>query len=637
MGFTVVIHHRGRFVDKPRITYEGGDVMAFHGLDLDRWSYFELLSLVKELGYDDIVDMWWKIPGLTLENGLRKIKLDCDALELGMLAESKKCEVDVYVEHVVSQPYIVKDLVCVDNSEGKAQDVCEAQGGREGATTESEAQGVGEGKAQGGAEGGAEGAAESEAESAIDKNQGNVANVGSNCETDVVKNNGNGLNSSADKEHGLRNSDNGVGKDNEVDSESETDESYVAIESESDESDVDFEPIDSEEERDLELDDGLGEERDKRKQKKQKTKFAERAGSSGHRADGRGCEVDDSMHVIDDAYSSDELYSGVESDSDGENIPKYTKYKMDLMCKEFEFKIGMEFSSLEQFKEAIMEHSVLNGKEVKFQKNDAVRCRVVCKNKCGFLVLVSKCGGTHTFRVKTLVPQHTCGRVFDNKNANSKWVAKVMVDKLRNNSKVTIRDIIGEIRGSYSTRITKWRALRAKQIASGIVEGEATKQYSLLWSYSAELRRANEGNTCKIQLERLAQNLQPRFGRFYMCLDGCKRGFLASCRPFIGVDGCHLKTQYGGQLLVAVGRDPNDQYFPLAFAVVETECKDSWRWFLSLLLDDIGDISTNRWVFISDQQKVMWSLNFWLNYAFYYSSHCVNVVNFCFAGSDTNI
>ncbi|XP_014511388.1 uncharacterized protein LOC106770077 [Vigna radiata var. radiata] len=75
-----------------------------------------------------------------------------------------------------------------------------------------------------------------------------------------------------------------------------------------------------------------------------------------------------------------------------------------------------------------------------------------------------------------------------------------------------------------------------------------------------------------------------------MCLDGCKKGFLGSYKPFIGVDGCHLKTSYGGQLLVAIGRDPNDQYFPLAFAMVENECKDTWRWFLTQLLDDIGGI-----------------------------------------------
>jgi len=61
----------------------------------------------------------------------------------------------------------------------------------------------------------------------------------------------------------------------------------------------------------------------------------------------------------------------------------------------------------------------------------------------------------------------------------------------------------------------------------------------------------------------------------FMCLNGCKKCFKNGCRPFIGVDGCHLKSSYGGQLLVTVVRDPNDQYFPLSFVVVENECKES--------------------------------------------------------------
>jgi hypothetical protein len=61
-----------------------------------------------------------------------------------------------------------------------------------------------------------------------------------------------------------------------------------------------------------------------------------------------------------------------------------------------------------------------------------------------------------------------------------------------------------------------------------------------------------------------------------------------------------LKNKYGGQLLIVVGRDPNEQYLPLAFAVVETESKDTWSWFIKLLMEDIRD---QRWCFISDQQK----------------------------------
>ncbi|KAK9986750.1 hypothetical protein SO802_031701 [Lithocarpus litseifolius] len=46
-------------------------------------------------------------------------------------------------------------------------------------------------------------------------------------------------------------------------------------------------------------------------------------------------------------------------------------------------------------------------------------------------------------------------------------------------------------------------------------------------------------------------------------------------RPFIGVDGCHLKGEYPGQILTAVGKDGNNGVDPIAFVVVEVETKDS--------------------------------------------------------------
>jgi len=74
----------------------------------------------------------------------------------------------------------------------------------------------------------------------------------------------------------------------------------------------------------------------------------------------------------------------------------------------------------------------------------------------------------------------------------------------------------------------------------------------------AELKRVGSKTTCKIKLSELILTFPQRFESFYMCLDGCKKGFLVGCRPFIVVDGCHLKTKYGGKLLVVVERDPND-------------------------------------------------------------------------------
>lgn len=59
-----------------------------------------------------------------------------------------------------------------------------------------------------------------------------------------------------------------------------------------------------------------------------------------------------------------------------------------------------------------------------------------------------------------------------------------------------------------------------------------------------------------------------RFKRWYVCLGLVKNGFNAGCRPIIGLDGCHLKGPYGGQLLADVGADFNDGMYPIAWAIV---------------------------------------------------------------------
>jgi hypothetical protein len=56
-----------------------------------------------------------------------------------------------------------------------------------------------------------------------------------------------------------------------------------------------------------------------------------------------------------------------------------------------------------------------------------------------------------------------------------------------------------------------------------------------------------------------------------MSLDACKRSFLGGCRPIICLDGCFIKTKFGGQFFCLVGMDPNDCIYPLAIEVVEIE------------------------------------------------------------------
>ena len=76
-------------------------------------------------------------------------------------------------------------------------------------------------------------------------------------------------------------------------------------------------------------------------------------------------------------------------------------------------------------------------------------------------------------------------------------------------------------------------------------------------------------------MDKRPPELFPIFDKFYVCLDACKRGFLDGCRPLIGLDGCFLKGYYKGGLLVVVAQDGNNAFYLIAFAIVESETKES--------------------------------------------------------------
>jgi hypothetical protein len=90
---------------------------------------------------------------------------------------------------------------------------------------------------------------------------------------------------------------------------------------------------------------------------------------------------------------------------------------------------------------------------------------------------------------------------------------------------------------------------------------------------------------------------------------GLQGGFLAACRPMICVDACFIKGKWSGQLHAAIARDANDDIYPIAYAICEAETRDTWTWFLKILLDDIGYDREHMWSFISDRQKVIFNVH----------------------------
>jgi hypothetical protein len=99
---------------------------------------------------------------------------------------------------------------------------------------------------------------------------------------------------------------------------------------------------------------------------------------------------------------------------------------------------------------------------------------------------------------------------------------------------------------------------------------DATRgQYSKLYNYQNELLRSNPGSTVVVNKEDDAE--PPIFRRMYICLHACKEGFKEGCRKVVGLDGCFFKGATNGELLCALGRDANNQMYPIAWAVVDKE------------------------------------------------------------------
>ncbi|XP_059461899.1 uncharacterized protein LOC132190869 [Corylus avellana] len=209
-----------------------------------------------------------------------------------------------------------------------------------------------------------------------------------------------------------------------------------------------------------------------------------------------------------------------------------------------------------------------------------------------------------SFQIRSMQPKHVCGRKYKSSIVNSTWIANQLIEKFKVQPNMPLEVIQHEVKEKWRVDVTPSIMYRARRKAGKQIYGKLEGQYGRLWDYCETLRKTNKGTCIMMKVERPNPNLPPRFQRLYVSLAAMKKGFIEGCRPIIGVDGCFLKGAFKGQLLAAVSRDGNNNMYPIAFAVVEAETKDSWIWFLETLVSDLGTHDRHaRPTFISDRQK----------------------------------
>ena len=61
--------------------------------------------------------------------------------------------------------------------------------------------------------------------------------------------------------------------------------------------------------------------------------------------------------------------------------------------------------------------------------------------------------------------------------------------------------------------------------------------------------------------------------------------------PFVALDGTYLRNCFKQTLLLAVGRNGNNESWIMAWAIVESESEDSWTWFLERLIKTVPTLA----------------------------------------------
>ncbi|GKC52261.1 hypothetical protein Tco_1075006 [Tanacetum coccineum] len=254
----------------------------------------------------------------------------------------------------------------------------------------------------------------------------------------------------------------------------------------------------------------------------------------------------------------------IEEDPDNKQIDPLHKVKKGVVYPAFDPNIpwdkmepvlGMRYESAHQLKLALTNYGVAHGYQLWYMKNDWRSVLVYCgrndaegrcagkkgnknrvmpnKDRSGSSKQVKKSKVKKVKKVKKKHVGNDSGSL-----VNFKWIAAQYGKEIIGDPFIPYRKMKDDIRVKYLIDVSLGQCKRAKQRALYDHEGGLIEHYSRLYDYMQAILGSNPGSTCR--LDAFESDGSPYFKRM-------------------------------GELLTAMGRDANNQMYPIAWAVVRVE------------------------------------------------------------------
>ncbi|XP_026422525.1 uncharacterized protein LOC113318558 [Papaver somniferum] len=160
------------------------------------------------------------------------------------------------------------------------------------------------------------------------------------------------------------------------------------------------------------------------------------------------------------------------------------------------------------------------------------------------------------------------------------FMKDILEDDLRApKKKKTASDVIDLLRMEYGVDLTYSQAYHGLQFTKRFLWGDDIKSYlDFLW-YKEAIEHYNPGSVVNFEYDGVTR----RFKRFFVAFETSITGFNNYCHPMLFIDCTFLTGKFKGGLMVACGKTGNQEIYPVAFGIVESENCDSWEWFLTNL------------------------------------------------------
>jgi len=253
-----------------------------------------------------------------------------------------------------------------------------------------------------------------------------------------------------------------------------------------------------------------------------------------------------------------------------------------------EIKVGLLFKDLPTLRRWLQEYSVNRKRPFKVRHSYAQRrYTVVCEvPECNWRVCARRQKDTEKFKITKIVGPHTCAQTelsSKHRQLTSTLITKRILGILKGQPNLKVKSIMTMTSELFGYRIKYGKAWRAKQRAWKMIYGDWEEGYEKLPALFDAIKAKNPGMHYEyIPKPNEWRNDREIFFRAFWCFSQCVEAF-RHCRPVLSIDGTFLLGKYKGTLLVAISCDVDNALFPLAFALVERENRDSWSWFLRLV------------------------------------------------------